>query len=80
MYGRGFIGSGCFGYGLSSGWTWLIGIGIILIITAVIYFAVRKSKKTASNYNALESLKMKYSQGEITEEEYKKRKSILEEK
>lgn len=82
MYGRGVFGNGgCLGYGLfSSGWSWLIGIGIALIVIAGIYFLVKKNRKAASNYNALESLKMKYSKGEVTEEEYKKRKSILEEK
>ena len=80
MYGRGmFNNGGCFGYGfMSSGWNWLIGIGILLIIVAVTYLIVKKSKSAASNNNALETLRVKFVQGEITEEEYKQRKNILE--
>lgn len=80
MFNRGiFNNGGCFGYGfMSSGWNWLIGIGILLIIIAVTYLIVNKGKSAVSHSNALETLKAKFAQGDITEEEYKQRKSVLE--
>jgi len=80
MYGREmFNNGGCFGNGfMGSGWHWLIGIGILLIIIAVTYLLVKKGKKSTPSGNALETLKMKFAQGEITEEEYNQRKKVLE--
>lgn len=82
MFGKGmFNDGGCFGYGfMSSGWHWLIGIGILLIIITVTYLIVKKGKRTSTYSNSLETLKVKFVQGEITEEEYKQRKRVLEEK
>jgi putative membrane protein len=79
MHGREMFNNGGYGF-MNGGWNWLIGIGVLLIIVAVTYLIVKKNKNTAINSNALESLKAKFAQGEITEEEYKKRKSVLEEK
>ncbi len=80
MHGRGMFYNGS-GYGfMSGGWNWLIGVGIILLVVAVTYLIVNRNKNKDSNNNALKSLKVKFAQGEITEEEYKKRKSVLEEK
>lgn len=80
MYAKGMFNSGgCFGYGhMMGGWSWLIGIGILLIIVAVTYLIVKKGKNRNLNNNALETLRVKYAQGEITEEVYKHRKSVLE--
>ena len=87
MHGRGFGSDWLMGHGLlGSGWNWLIGIGILIIVVVLIYLIVNKNKgnhkyeNTTAVYNAVESLKMKYVQGEITEEEYKQRKNVLEEK
>ncbi len=82
MYSRGiFHNSGCFGYGFfSSGWNWLIVLGLIVVIGAVTYLLVKKNKRTMVNSSALESLKIKFAQGEVTEEEYTIRKKILSEK
>jgi putative membrane protein len=90
MYGRGFNNNGfygngnyysngnCFGYGMfNNGWNIIILIGVLIIIALVTYFLVQNNKKRTINNNALENLKMKYIQGEITEEEYLKRKDIL---
>lgn len=81
-YGRGFLGNnGCFEYGFfSNGWNWLIGIGVVLIIVAVVFLIATRNKRALSDYSALETLKVKFSQGEITEEEYKKRKSVLQDR
>ena len=78
---RGLFGSnGCFGYGfMNSGWNVLIAIGVFLIAVVLIYFLVHKNKnQKISNDSALETLKMKYVQGAITEEEYLKRKDTLD--
>ncbi|MFA9376631.1 MAG: hypothetical protein ACERKZ_07745 [Lachnotalea sp.] len=90
MYGRGFYGSGyssdyssargCIGYGyMNNGWSIIIGIGILLTIALLIYILVHNKKKVITNQaTSQEVLKMKYVQGEITEEEYLKRKNIIE--
>ncbi|MCD6321671.1 MAG: SHOCT domain-containing protein [Clostridiales bacterium] len=79
MHSRYFIGNGsCFGAGIFGGiWGWLIVIGVVLLITAVVYLLVSKNKKTAVNASALETLDTKFAQGEVTIEEYQKRKSVL---
>jgi len=79
MHSRFFIGSGsCMGSGIFGGiWGWLIGIGVVLLIAAVIYLLVSKNKKTTVNASALATLDTKFAQGEITIEEYQKRKSVL---
>lgn len=81
--GRGFNGfsgnNGCFGYGfMNNGWNMLIVVGVFLAIALLIYFLVHNRKKVISNQSTVEILKMKYVQGEITEEEYLKRKNVLD--
>lgn len=76
MYNNGYWGHGF----MSSGWSWMIAIGAVLLIVAVIYLSVNRNKNQRSGYNALESLKTKYANGEITEDEYLKRKKIINEK
>ena len=78
MHGRGFFDGG-FGMGGLGGWAWLIGIGVVLIVIAATYLIVRNSRAggRTSDFDALEILKTKFAQGEITEEEYKKRKNII---
>lgn len=69
------------GYGLlGSVWGWLIGIGLLVILGAVIYFAISNSRRGASKSDALEILKIKFAQGEISIEEYQNRKSVLSRK
>ena len=83
IYERGFgLLDNCFrGAGMMRG-----GIGgalLIIVVTAVVIGVVYFAKKTGTgkgkrDNEALQMLKMKYAQGEITEEEYLKRKNILE--
>lgn len=78
MFGRGF-GNGCPGFGFAGGnpWYMFIHLGIIIVaMVAVIYF-VRRINKTRSNNSAIETLKLKFVNGEISEEEYLQKKSIL---
>lgn len=56
---------------------------LILIIGVAIYLIVNNQRNTSNNYsnyrgnNALDTLKEKYASGEITEEEYLRKKKIL---
>lgn len=80
MYGRGyFLDGGCFGL-FGSWWNIIILVGVLFVIASVIYFARSNSKKLVSNEDALETLKLKFVHGEITEDEYLKRKSVLDRK
>ncbi|MDF2821229.1 MAG: uncharacterized protein K0R15_1670 [Clostridiales bacterium] len=91
MYGRGFYGNGgnfggdnfrngCFGNGgygfMNNGWNIFIALTILLVVAFVIYLLVHKNSKI-SKQSSLELLRMKYAQGEITDEEYLKRKEVL---
>lgn len=80
MFGNGFNGIGnCFGYGLMRGGGGMI---IMLVITALIVagivFIARKNARRHTDNAALDALKMRLARGEITEEEYLKRKTVLE--
>jgi len=89
MYGRGYSGSGyngsgfsenarCFGYGfMNNGWGLLIIAGVIIAIVLLVYIFLHNRNKNVSKNTLFEVLKMKYVQGEISEEEYLKRKEVL---
>lgn len=79
-FNRGLIlGEGCFSSGFfSNGWNWLIGIGVLLVIIVGVILIVTKNKKSSPDDSVLEALKLKFAQGEMNEEEYRKRKSVLE--
>ncbi len=82
MYAKGFMGrAGYMGYGMmGSGWSWLVLAGVVLLTITLIYFAVKKHKNNTQSYNAIDALKTKFVQGEITEKEYLERKDILNRK
>lgn len=71
----------CFGYGIglmNGGWGMIIMLGITaLIIAGAIILAKKKGNRNTDNI-VLDALKMKLAKGEITEDEYIRRKSILE--
>ena len=78
-YGRGFsIPGGCFGLGSGLWFHYVIG-AVLLIIGVIVVIKFLKNKNNTSHINseAIEMLKMKYVKGEITEEEYIKRKSVI---
>lgn len=81
MHGNGWTGYNECDFGFSKGylsiWHYLIMIGVVLIIIAIVAF--RKSKSSNSS-EAVEKLKMLYVNGDITEEEYLKRKNVIERK
>lgn len=72
-------GFGAFGFGpLGSGWA-LVSMGFrLLIFAGVVLLAYKLIKQYGNNSNsALKVLDTAYAKGEINEEEYLKRKSIL---
>lgn len=78
MYGIG----NCFGLGngglIGSGWGMIIMLGAAGLIIAGITILIRKKSMRNSDDIVLETLKIKLAKGEITEEEYIRRKTILE--
>ncbi|MEG0773015.1 SHOCT domain-containing protein [Clostridium sp.] len=73
---------GCgIGAGFTGGWSaWMIipMIFRLLVIVGVIYFGIKLVKShIKSNNHAVKILDEKYAMGEITEEEYLKRKNIM---
>ena len=84
MYGRGYNGSDFsehtrnFGNGfMNNGWCMLIVVGVILIIALLVFIFLHNRKKKVSNNSLVEVLKMKFVQGEISEEEYLQRKEVI---
>jgi putative membrane protein len=92
MFCRGFLGHGYGyfdGYGGGTGGFIMMGIGFLIfliIISVLIFLAVRLIKAVTSSYNppsankALDILNERYAKGEIDEEEYLKKKNILNQK
>lgn len=72
-----------YGYGMMGyGWGWFMMIGVVVLtvlgIVALINY-LQLSFKTSGhpNGNALNILNERYARGEITEEEYNQKKSLL---
>ena len=78
-----------FGYGygneLGNGTTWCIAIIALILIALVVYAFVKQSENNYKNTtksgkdDAINILYKRLANGDITEEEYKKRKKILDE-
>lgn len=79
MFGRGYLGNNiCFGNNfMGNGLYFIVMIGVFLLIVATIIYLSRRNTRRKVDSNAFELLKMKFVQGEITEEEYLKRKIFL---
>jgi len=80
MMGYGWHGNGLcenwFGLGGYGIWSVLIAIGLLALIVAVV---IRLAGKK-NNSKAMETLKLLYVKGEISEEEYLNRKNVIERK
>ena len=71
-----FLGHGLF----DSVWFWLIAVGLVVAVIAIVYLAVRGKKAPELDTNdAIEILNTKFAKGEITLEEYNMRKEIINE-
>lgn len=78
MHGYNSFGyDGCQFLGMSSGWGWLMFIGLIILVAAIVLMV--RSRRSVDD-SALTILKTMYVKGEITEAEYLKRKSVVQEK
>lgn len=78
MHGN-WIGGGCpffGGFGYFGLWHILVLIGLVVVVVSLVMLF--KNKTTRSESDALETLKMLYAKGEITEETYLSRKGVLE--
>ena len=78
MRGNGWYGnSNCsfLGNGMFGGWTHLVILGAIIVIVALVLWYWRKNNGKGTQ--ALNTLKELYVKGEITEEEYLKRKNVI---
>lgn len=76
LWNMGFMGGhGLFGMGLMGGGFWLTGIAFLLIVFAAVYLFNRNGHpKTTS---ALEILDQEYAKGNISDDDYQKRKLNL---
>ena len=82
MYGRGYNGfNSCIKYGfgfMNSGIGMLLMLVFILILTiGVIFFVSRNNRHKLSN-DTLVALKIRLAKGEISEDEYIRRKNIID--
>lgn len=62
------------GYGTQGLWWMVLVKGIVLL--AIVYLAYRFIKSN-ENKDVLEALKLKYVNGELSEEEYKRKRELL---
>ena len=79
MHGNGWFGNFDYlflGRNILSGWHYLIMIGIVMVVVALIIWIIRKDKHHGNQ--ALSMLKELYVKGELMEEEYLKRKNVIE--
>ena len=76
MYGRGFfVNNVCYGLNYFPYWH-LIIIGVIIVVIFVLW----KNKNSKNNNEIIDTLNMKFVNGEISEEEYINKKNILTKK
>ena len=76
MYGRAFWGNnGCFGFNYFSYWHFIV-IGVIIVVIFVLW----KNKNSKNNNEIINTLNMKFVNGEMSEDEYINKKNILTKK
>ena len=82
MYGYGFhrgLGA-CLGWGnglMYGGWGMIIMLGLAVLAVAAFILLVKRVRRSQPDNAALDMLRMMLAKGEISEEEYIKRKTIL---
>jgi len=82
MFQRGFQGGyrggACWSDGyFGGGWHMLFMAVVLLIVVFTVIYLVNKTTHRHDNKDVLDILKMKYVQGELTEEAYMKKKELL---
>lgn len=82
MYGRGYNGfNNCFEYGsgfMNSGIGMILMLAFILIATIAVIFLVARINRYKPGNDALETLKIRLAKGEISEDEYLRRKNLID--
>ena len=83
MFGNGYGIRSCFGFGYGlmhggSGMIMMLGFAIVVLAAVSIILFTKKIHRHQTDSLALETLKMRLAKGEITEEEYFRRKTVLE--
>ncbi len=82
MFTRGYGGlDNCFwffGRYLYGGWGVLMLVAIVLAAIVLSVLVVKKGNKKDTSKDALERLKIRYVNGELTEEEYLEKKKVLD--
>ena len=76
MFYRNFFAQNCYTSLFWTPWNILLFSAVFILIAVIVVLLVHKNKRTESG-TALQELKMKLARGEITPEEYEKRKSVL---
>jgi len=77
MHGFNWMREGFCSYGFGGYfniWSILLLLGVVAVVIAIVLMSTRKHKADAS----LDLLQRRFANGEITEEEYQKKKSVLE--
>jgi putative membrane protein len=85
MYGGGFagcdfLGRGYAAHGYYGGPYIFIGVALIAVILVVALIVRAAGKKKRASNEAIELLKIKFAEGQITEKEFLKKKAVLKEK
>ena len=82
MFGNGYSRIGnCFGLGnglMHGGSGMIIMLGLTALVIVGVILLIKKTGHRQSDNAVLEALKMRLAKGEISEEEYLKRKTILD--
>lgn len=74
--GMNHVGRGMNGMGIAT--PWIIGAVVAVLLVAIIVLVVYNiKKKGTTNNQAQETLKMRFVNGEISQEEYQKMKDII---
>jgi len=82
FWNTGRLAGSCFGYGWSGGMPWLMGLGLLALIAALVLSIIAivrtsKNKKQEDPSEALNIIGQRYAKGELTKEEYEAMKKDL---
>lgn len=78
MYG--YDGYNCGGYGIFGGWHFIIPLIIIGIVIYAVYKLITSNNSQMNNNSFLDELNRKFVSGELSEDEYLRKKQIINKK